>query len=693
MSATKMKHATIASATFRRMFMTTASGMTALAAMLAPMSALAQDGDISAAAMGNIYNYNSLQGREEPPGGQTGPSSGDSWESCWGADDSLFVVHDDGFGFGLHVAGVAPYIRGPVKPDYDFIVPYVNHGLCRIDGDPNLATESVRGVNLNPGLYSYTLAATYSRDVIEVDGILYAVKAYSNQRDKDFDWIHFRFFNVSLVKSTDGGRNWVNNLGQRNAPPPNNREQCMFPDPGMTWPAFIHYGKGGKAPAVDNADKYVYLLSHASFGGSAMNPDRSGAYLARIPRATIANLDKNDIQYYTGGNGMADPSWSKSIADSRPVLSVANEVCPKVVYNDAFKRYLMCDEWPSGLTLYTARRPWGPWTKLVSHWLPGTYWGSLACNKWTTADGKKMWYIASGGYKGDLYPYGLLFNPVYLSRGAVDVYEAADAKRSGALVVKTDVDGSRYVTGFAKPGDGLHFSVDKIYGKGWHIVRFEYASTKKSGDSISVYVNGRKVQRIDKLCPIEPSGMRPQEWMDHSGVYYLDNGINTFELRLDAADSADGLMVRKLYVARETTYDEGENVAPNATASASSVAPGSSASAVNDGCASGGDNQWESNRESAGCWVQLDWTNPVAVHKIVLYDRPSPKDRVTRGTLTFSDGGAPIAVGPLQNDGKAGTVITFPPRTIRWVRFTIDKSDSSTSGLAEFEVFGTLQGP
>jgi hypothetical protein len=60
---------------------------------------------------------------------------------------------------------------------------------------------------------------------------------------------------------------------------------------------------------------------------------------------------------------------------------------------------------------------------------------------------------------------------------------------------------------------------------------------------------------------------------------------------------------------------------------------------------------------------------------------------VTSGTLTFSNGSTPVKVGNLQNDGKAGTAITFPTRKVKWVRFTIDGSDSSDSGLAEFEVY------
>ena len=38
----------------------------------------------------------------------------------------------------------------------------------------------------------------------------------------------------------------------------------------------------------------VYLDSFDSFGGYVNHPPRRGAYLARIPRARMAKLDKND---------------------------------------------------------------------------------------------------------------------------------------------------------------------------------------------------------------------------------------------------------------------------------------------------------------------------------------------------------------------------------------------------------------
>ena len=299
-----------------------------------------------------------------------------------------------------------------------------------------------------------------------------------------------------------------------------------------------------------------------------------------------------------------------------------------------------------------------------------------------------MWYIGTGGYMGTLYPYGFLFNAVYFSSGRMDVYEAVAGKRTGALAVQSDSShGEEYVTGFAKPGDGLSFTIRNIHGKSWHIVRFQYASTNQGGNSVSVFVNGRKVRRIDKLCHTGPTITRPQPWLDHSGIYYLNDGANTFEIRQDEGDAATGLCIRRLYASREATYDEGENIALNAAATASFVAPGSTAGAVNDGCAGGGANEWISKHEASGCWVQLDWKKPVTIHKVVLYDRPDPAHRVTSGTLTFSNGSTPVKVGNLQNDGKAGTVITFPTRKVSWVRFTIDGSDSSDNGLAEFEVY------
>ena len=252
----------------------------------------------------------------------------------------------------------------------------------------------------------------------------------------------------------------------------------MFSDYRMAWPAFVHYGKGGDAPAIDNADIYVYIVSADRFGGrSKRPPDQKlpllGPYLARVPRAKIANLDKRDYQYYKGGDGMDDKNWAKDINDSRPFIPIPF-ITPKIVYNYALKRYILGNEFYAGVNLYEAPRLWGPWTKILAHKEPGAYWGALAANKWTSADGKKMWYIATGCYRGTLYPYGFLFNPIYLSRGTVDSYAAADAKRSPDLRIENDPTSILCVTRFAKTGDSLGFTVRKISDKGWHIVKIQF---------------------------------------------------------------------------------------------------------------------------------------------------------------------------------------------------------------------------
>ena len=63
-------------------------------------------------------------------------------------------------------------------------------------------------------------------------------------------------------------------------------------------------------------------------------------------------------------------------------------------------------------------------------------------------------------------------------------------------------------------------------------------------------------------------------------------------------------------------------------------------------------------------------------------------DQVTSGTLSFSDGSS-VQVGTLQNDGQAGTVVTFPPKKITWVKFTVDavRPGTQNAGLGEMQVY------
>src|SRR6185436_10575806 len=88
----------------------------------------------------------------------------------------------------------------------------------------------------------------------------------------------------------------------------------------------------------------------------------------------------------------------------------------------------------------------------------------------------------------------------------------------------------------------------------------------------------------------------------------------------------------------------------------------------------------------AGAWVQLNWSTPVSVAQVNLYDRPLAGENVLAGTLSFSDGTS-IAVGALPADGKL-LPVTFAPKTVTWIRFTIDQAAGTAAGLSEIEVLG-----
>jgi hypothetical protein len=101
--------------------------------------------------------------------------------------------------------------------------------------------------------------------------------------------------------------------------------------------------------------------------------------------------------------------------------------------------------------------------------------------------------------------------------------------------------------------------------------------------------------------------------------------------------------------------------------------------------------EWATVRQLAGAWIQLNWTSPVQVSRIALWDRPNQWDNVLAGTLTFSDGSA-FAVGALPSDASSAFVASFVTKSITWVRFTITAAQGLNIGLSEFQVFGTSSG-
>jgi len=173
----------------------------------------------------------------------------------------------------------------------------------------------------------------------------------------------------------------------------------------------------------------------------------------------------------------------------------------------------------------------------------------------------------------------------------------------------------------------------------------------------------------------------------------------TFAFELQVADGLGWSIPDAVSVIVNPTTPAPTNVALNATAVASSEdsSEGQTAAKAIDGVLEGYGNgdpthEWASYREGTGAWIELSWTTPQLVSRIVLHDRPNSSDQVLSGTLLLSDG-TTIPVGALYNDGL-GNVFDFAPTLITKVRFTVTSVSESTAnvGLEEFEVYNVPGG-
>lgn len=93
-------------------------------------------------------------------------------------------------------------------------------------------------------------------------------------------------------------------------------------------------------------------------------------------------------------------------------------------------------------------------------------------------------------------------------------------------------------------------------------------------------------------------------------------------------------------------------------------------------------NEWSTDNEATGGYIQLNFNEPITMDSIELFDRACA-EQVTSGTLTFSSGGS-VAVGTLEDTGTTGSTLNFSQRSVDWVRFTIDSSVGGANvGISE----------
>jgi len=84
-------------------------------------------------------------------------------------------------------------------------------------------------------------------------------------------------------------------------------------------------------------------------------------------------------------------------------------------------------------------------------------------------------------------------------------------------------------------------------------------------------------------------------------------------------------------------------------------------------------------------WIQMDWDQPQAINKIILFDRPSLDEHIASGKLVFSDGSV-IWVNEIPNDGTA-KVVNFETKEVTSFRFVTTDGDGKDLGFSEIEVY------
>jgi hypothetical protein len=287
---------------------------------------------------------------------QAAPGS-DLWPVTWASDGQLYAAWGDGGGFG------GTNSEGRVAT-----------GFARIEGSP----EGLVATNVNGGVSPEHAASFPARGkadgIVCVDGTLYGWLNAQDGRWPDVDYL--------LISSRDLGATW------ETAP-------WTFPKgEGRLKPAaFVQFGQDyGGVPA--SLEGFVYFVCHRQALAGA-------SYMGRAPRHRLT--DRGAYEFIIGWSADGSPEWGAAARDACPIFSSPADDVASVTYVAGQRRYLAAafHGGPSGLALFDAPAPWGPWTTVAYY----DDWGGmgpegegLCCSfpaKWASADGLDLWCVFS----------------------------------------------------------------------------------------------------------------------------------------------------------------------------------------------------------------------------------------------------------------------------------------------------------
>lgn len=316
---------------------------------------------------------------------------GDVWSCAWADNDNLYAVADDTWG------GARPFPNmNDETPDDSWGAEFSGSNLAiyQIDGTPQHTTLHLLNKMQPYGHATWREArATWKANGMTcVDGVLYLTvsqHAYTVPGDN-----LQRTYDATIVKSTDYGQSW-------SAKPAAGHP--MFPGHWFSTPFFVQFGQDYSGCM----DEYVYAVSN---NGSWNN----GNYLilGRVHRSNIGNLDANDWEFYAGLDTEQHPAWAHDFLGAQAIFSHRNNTSMTgIQFVPALDRYLLL-EWAytdlddparpfshTGLHLYEAPKPWGPWRHVYSEpeWNYASYNPGMPA-KWFAEDGKRLWLTSAGDF-------------------------------------------------------------------------------------------------------------------------------------------------------------------------------------------------------------------------------------------------------------------------------------------------------
>jgi hypothetical protein len=314
-------------------------------------------------------------------------SHGDVWDSSWADDGHLYASSDDTKGF---------VNADDAKGFSDKKGRNLKFHILQGDSPDTLAGKTINQMDEYHGMSKKGPDGCMwkANGNTCIDGNLYL---FVSRHGLNFK-IRQTAEKSSLIVSADKGRTWRRSAKE-------NYDNPMFAGPRFGSPMFVKYGQNGKAD-VHGADKYVYALANNGFWENG-----DDMILARILKSKIAALDAQDWQFFTGGNGMTNASWSQDMRQVKPVL-VNPGKCSMAgaQYIAPLKRYLMI-QWyyttgsghkaPKDTTwiFYESSAPWGPWREIgTERFRTEGYYNPCIVSKFISADGRNLLIFTNGNF-------------------------------------------------------------------------------------------------------------------------------------------------------------------------------------------------------------------------------------------------------------------------------------------------------